>query len=262
MRKMAKIGRNERCPCGSGLKYKKCHASAGGPPAGQAATAMPNLQHILEQMRASERIRQAQQGLGRPIVALKSGDRQIVAVGNRVYFSDKWKTFPDFLADYAKQKLGSDWGNAEIAKPLAERHPLMQWYDAYCKYQQATIKTPGEVCNANVTGIVACYLGLAYSLYLLDHNVEIQERLSVASRTPQTFRARSTSYSSQTSSSAPASNSRWRTKAMANRSIASLPLCRAKLARNTGSKRKWAPRLAFWERRISTVAAAEKFLDG
>ena len=20
-----KIGRNERCPCGSGLKYKKCH---------------------------------------------------------------------------------------------------------------------------------------------------------------------------------------------------------------------------------------------
>lgn len=73
--------------------------------------------------------------------------------------------------------MGGNWGNAEIAKPFAERHPLMQWYDAYCKYQQATIKTPGEVCNANVTGIVACYLGLAYSLYLLDHNVEIQERL-------------------------------------------------------------------------------------
>jgi hypothetical protein len=65
--------------------------------------------------------------------------------------------------------------NAQIAKPLAERHPVMQWYDAYCKYQQATIKSPGEVCNANVTGVVACYLGLAYSLYLLDHNVEIQE---------------------------------------------------------------------------------------
>jgi hypothetical protein len=56
-------------------------------------------------------------------------------------------------------------------------HPLMRWYDAYCKYQQATIKTPGEVCTAVVTGIVACYLRLAYSLYLLDHNVEIQERL-------------------------------------------------------------------------------------
>ena len=44
----AKIGRNDPCPCGSGLKYKKCHASPGGPPAGKAASAVPNLQHVLE----------------------------------------------------------------------------------------------------------------------------------------------------------------------------------------------------------------------
>ena len=25
----AKIGRNDRCPCGSGLKYKHCHSLAG-----------------------------------------------------------------------------------------------------------------------------------------------------------------------------------------------------------------------------------------
>ena len=25
----AKVGRNERCPCGSGLKYKQCHGQAG-----------------------------------------------------------------------------------------------------------------------------------------------------------------------------------------------------------------------------------------
>jgi hypothetical protein len=36
------------------------------------------------------------------------------------------ETFPDFLGEYMKRKLGSDWGNAEIVKPLAERHPLMQ----------------------------------------------------------------------------------------------------------------------------------------
>ncbi|HEX4411114.1 MAG TPA: SEC-C domain-containing protein [Xanthobacteraceae bacterium] len=184
---MAKIGRNQPCPCGSGLKYKKCHASPAGLPAGKADSTVPNLENVLQQIRASERIRQVQQGLGRPIVAFKSGDRQMVAVKNKVYFSDKWKTFPDFLADYVKQKLGSNWGNAEIAKPLAERHPVMQWYDAYCKYQFATIKTPGEVCNANVTGVVACYLGLAYSLYLLDHNVEIQERLIDRLKDPANF---------------------------------------------------------------------------
>jgi hypothetical protein len=27
----SKIGRNERCPCGSGLKYKHCHGLPGGP---------------------------------------------------------------------------------------------------------------------------------------------------------------------------------------------------------------------------------------
>ncbi len=28
-RNVARIGRNERCPCGSGKKYKDCHLSAG-----------------------------------------------------------------------------------------------------------------------------------------------------------------------------------------------------------------------------------------
>ena len=29
MRRAPKVGRNERCPCGSGKKYKKCHGSIG-----------------------------------------------------------------------------------------------------------------------------------------------------------------------------------------------------------------------------------------
>ncbi len=28
-RSVTRIGRNERCPCGSGKKYKECHLSAG-----------------------------------------------------------------------------------------------------------------------------------------------------------------------------------------------------------------------------------------
>jgi SEC-C motif len=171
-----KIGRNEPCPCGSGKKYKKCHGSFAAQ-AVEASQPRPDIAKLLEQVRAQEKIREAQQGRGRAIVSLKHGDRQIVAVKNTVYFSDKWKTFPDFLADYIKQKLDPNWGIAEIVKPLEQRHPIMQWYDAYCRYQQATIPNPGEVANATVTGVVACYLGLAYSLYLLDHNVELQARL-------------------------------------------------------------------------------------
>jgi hypothetical protein len=177
---MAKIGRNEPCHCGSGLKYKKCH---GGPLDGPHGKPPLAVQNVIEAHRANEQIRQEQQGLGRPIVGFKTGEHQLVAVGDKIYFSKAWKTFPDFLADYLKMKLG----NAEIAKPLAERHPIMQWHDAYCRYQQATIKKPGEVTTAQVTGIVACYLGLAYSLYLLDHNVELQDRLVARLKNPGNF---------------------------------------------------------------------------
>jgi hypothetical protein len=98
-------------------------------------------------------------------------------VGNTVHWSKSWKTFPDFLNDYIKKTLGSEWGNAEIQKPLAERHPIMQWYDGYARYQQETIREKGQVTSVKVTGVVACYLGLAYSLYLIAHNVELQARL-------------------------------------------------------------------------------------
>jgi hypothetical protein len=175
---MATIRRNEPCPCASGLKYKKCHGSYANPAARANASADARTRELFERHGAAERIREQQQGLGRPIIGFKTNNgHRMVAVGSTLYWSERWKAFPDFLADYLKQKFGSDWGDAEIAKPFAERHPILQWYDAYCRYQHATVKVPGNIATTIVTGIVACYLGLAYSLYLLDHNVEIQERL-------------------------------------------------------------------------------------
>jgi hypothetical protein len=132
---------------------------------------------MMRQHYAQEEIRRVQQGLGRPIISNMFKDHRIVAVGNTIHWSKSWKTFPDFLNDYIKKKLGSAWGNAEIKKPLAERHPIMQWYDTYARYQQETVKEKGQVTSAEVTGVVACYIGLAYSLYLIAHNVELQARL-------------------------------------------------------------------------------------
>ncbi len=172
-----KIGRNQTCPCGSGLKFKKCCGSYAAGDQAPASDRTADIQHAFERHRADERIREQQQGFGRPIVAFKANDQQLVAVGMTLYHSPSWKTFPDFLADYIKQVLDPAWGNAELAKPFAERHPVIQWYDACCRYQQSMIKTAGEPTAMNVTGVVACYLGLAYSLYLIKHNVELQERL-------------------------------------------------------------------------------------
>lgn len=168
-----KIGRNQPCPCGSGRKYKRCCGST----LNDTTSSPSNLTSALERSKADELIRQQQQGLGRPIISVNTKGQQVVAVGHTIYHSSKWKTFPDFLSDYLKMILGSEWGNAEIAKPISKRHTILQWYDELCRQQRNHQQTPGEVYSSPLTGVVYCYLGLAYSLYLLKHNVELQERL-------------------------------------------------------------------------------------
>jgi len=188
-----KIGRNDPCICGSGRKFKHCH---GGPP-----YELPNLvgaanleQRIIaegkrqfERHKARELQRQKQQGLGRPIISIEHKGYRFVAVGNRLHYG-KWKTFPDFLHNYIKATVGSDWGNGEIAKPLAERHPIMQWYDKVRHLQMAHVGNPGELFSTPVTGAVSAYNRLAYNLYLIAHNgKDIQTRLLARLRNKGNF---------------------------------------------------------------------------
>ena len=137
---------------------------------------------------AFEHQRQAQQGLGQPIIAaeLSSGHR-LVAVKNRLFHSKRWKTFHDFLIDYLKDAMGSDWGNAELAKPLDQRHRILVWYDKLCEQQRLFIKEPGVVVNSRMTGAVAAYLHLAYDLYALAHNADLRTKLVARLRDSRSF---------------------------------------------------------------------------
>lgn len=169
---MAKIGRNQPCPCGSGKKYKRCHGFTNNEEnfSRQAKDAMTRI----EAMRVQ---RERQQGLGNPIISAEVLGRRFVAVKNRLLHSQKWKTFHDFLCDYITMAMGSNWGNAELAKSLDQRHPILVWYYHLCEHQQHYVKQPGMVHSAQMTGAVAAYMHLAYDLYALDHNAELQEKL-------------------------------------------------------------------------------------
>jgi len=175
--RMAKIGRNQPCPCGSGKKYKRC---CGDPlkerPAARNGPLPPAIAKMLREQKAKELMRTQQQGLGKPIISTDFNDHKVVAVGNTVYFSKDWKFFTDFLSHYLKTKLDPEWGNEELAKAPEERHPIVQWYTAYCEFQKKHEKQPDGTYSGEATGVFFCYLGLAYSLYLLDHNAELQER--------------------------------------------------------------------------------------
>lgn len=170
---MAKIGRNEKCPCGSGKKYKRCHGLIEHLEQRDAA-----LVQMLQQAEAAQVQRQRQQGLGKPIISAEiSSGHRFVAVKNRLLHSKNWKTFHDFLRDYIQISLDPEWGNAEIAKPPEDRHPILNWYQKLCVHQKTFITEPGKVADAPMTGAVAAYMHLAYDLYALDHNAELQKKL-------------------------------------------------------------------------------------
>lgn len=150
--------------------------------------AMAQMQLALAREEAREHQRRLMQGLGRPIIswADRNGYR-CVCVGKEVHWSKTWQTFPDFLGDFIKRVMTPEWGGAEIKKPLAERHPLMQWYDKFCAFQRAQQRNDKGIYSAEPTGAVAAYLGLAYDLYLCAHNAELPELLLKRLRNPATF---------------------------------------------------------------------------
>lgn len=170
-------GRNDPCPCGSGKKWKRCHGnpvSAPPPPAVDPDRGR-DLKRQFAQHEAKETQRVLQQGRGRPIISTQFQGRRVVAVGGEVRASLNWLTFHDFLLDYIKDAMGREWGAAEFRK--ADPHPLMRLARLVQEFKQRHDGQANKVKTGHGTGAVMAYLGLAYNLYLLKHNAELQQRL-------------------------------------------------------------------------------------
>jgi SEC-C motif len=190
---MNKIGRNAPCPCGSGKKYKRCCGSIEAKTSPHLSSAMPHLPPDVllgfQRQEAREHQRRLMQGLGRPIISFEMDGYRLVAVGNEIRWSNRWKTFHDFLIDYIKHLMTPEWGNAELAKPEADRHLLLRWFTKTGRHQQsiAAAARPGEILTAAMTGAIKAFLGLAYDLYLCAHNAQLPPLLLKRLRNPATF---------------------------------------------------------------------------
>ncbi|MBU2621992.1 MAG: SEC-C domain-containing protein [Proteobacteria bacterium] len=175
----AKLRRNDPCPCGSGKKVKKCHGVAAG-----RQEMMPinfaldkSIQNKIAEHKAIAVQRQKQQGLGRPIISENFKGHRFVAVGNELRWSEKWKTFHDFLFDYIKTCFGKEWWLGELAKAPQKRHPILIWAVLLSKYTAEHFNASDKIHSTLTTGAIDAYLGLSYNLYLLAHNVELQKSL-------------------------------------------------------------------------------------
>jgi hypothetical protein len=184
--KKRKVGRNDPCPCGSGKKYKRCHGNPLNVQSAQLLTPEV-LKKKLDEINALEKQREKQQGLGRPIISTIHNGIRVVAIGSRIMQSPNWRTFHDFLFDYAKTVLGEAWGTAELQKPRELRHPILNWYHDATIYLNTFIKQPGKVHLAPKNASADAYLNLGYNLYLLEHNAKVQEVLLNRLKNPDQF---------------------------------------------------------------------------
>jgi hypothetical protein len=182
-----KIGRNQKCPCGSGKKYKKCCLNAQKkvptPELPLPADVLDHARQALRLNEAAEKVRLQQQGHGRPIFSLTFKGFRIVSVGNTLHWSKNWLVFPDFLLAFLKKSLGREWGTREKENG---QHPIFRWLKKFKDYSDSQ-STDGRLRSAPLIGCVACWLHLGYSLYLIAHHDQLPKRLLKRLRAPLTF---------------------------------------------------------------------------
>ena len=173
-----RVGRNDPCPCGSGKKYKRCFLLNRC-----AGSVSAEFENPAREAAEAEQRRRQQYGAVRPIIHARDKDRTLIAVGSRIFFDApdrnvRWNTFTDLLFGYIRTAIGSGWGQAELRKPLAERHQVMQWYDHVCRLQRETaVLEPNGLYAIDADGVTTAYLHLAYDLFILDDHRLLQKEV-------------------------------------------------------------------------------------
>lgn len=173
------LGSDDPCPCRSGKLFGECCLREGRAAyeSGIPVIKIPHAPAELGEFLAAERRRQDHFGEVRPAIHADWRGLKVVAVGNKVHFSEKWKTPADFLSDYLKSVMGAEWDRAELKKPLGDRHQVMQWYDGMCRFQARQQRGSDGIFAVAPNGAMRAYLLLAYDLYTLNHHRALQDRL-------------------------------------------------------------------------------------
>jgi len=124
-----------------------------------------------------EKLIQNKYGYINNTIHCRSGNFQVISVGKTVMWDKKWITFPDFLMDYIKFILGKEWWNANIANPISEQHQIIRWHKGMVHFQNLQMRNCNGLYEAKVNSAMLSYLLLAYDLYTIDHNSELQKRI-------------------------------------------------------------------------------------
>ena len=170
--KPGKIGRNDPCFCGSGLKYKKCHLLKGIDP--PKALEIP--QEVIDKERnAAKRREDYLQSKGIYISlpnTIQFKGKTMLAVGNRIMVDDNpHATFHQLLFRNLQQVLGEEWWKQQDSKADSERHYVRVCFE---KLSSSGARTDLDMTQIDentrsmlATGDVQALLSLAFDVWLL-----------------------------------------------------------------------------------------------
>jgi hypothetical protein len=144
---------------------------------------LQRLQEMARMHEAQESVRLQQQGHGRAIISFTDHGYRLVAVGKTIYWDKNWLVFPDFLLFFMKKTLGPEWGAREKSKG---EHPIFRWLEKFKRHNDS-LPAEGKLKSSPMMGFLACWLRLAYALYLIEHHDALPKPLLRRLRDPAFF---------------------------------------------------------------------------
>jgi hypothetical protein len=161
-----KLGRNDPCPCGSTLKYKKCCDP----------TKLERRQYTKGAVHASLAFDEAefakQGGYCRPHIHTMHGGERVRAVGSAVHRRPPQETFHEFLINFGKWSFGERWYKDQLKLPRDQMHQFMLWCVAYSDFSKANATEANQTAtgwSAVPSGPVSSLLLMGNDLYWLQH---------------------------------------------------------------------------------------------
>ncbi len=169
-----KLGRNEICFCGSGVKYKKCCLPKGLTPPRPNSEVPPEVLASYYKAQSERRYLESKGiYIGFPNTVTFKGKSFLAVANQLLWIPQPDLSFHQLIIWNLTMTLGKEWWSTESAKPEAERHFIRRCLDEMKanppgknqEFQQVTENLQTFVATGNMQSIIS----LAFDVYLLTH---------------------------------------------------------------------------------------------
>ncbi len=172
-----KLGRNDKCHCGSGKKYKKCHLD-------KENTGVPIevMRYFQRKNAEHEMLRKA--GIHIPLVPpILFKEMSARAFGRKVYSNRPVEeTFHMFLIAILQEEIGISWWIEQQSLPPADRHFIAICFEKFQEWIQKNNNTAKRLGKTNIwaakpDGYSKSLLLLAFDVVSLSHMQKLPDSL-------------------------------------------------------------------------------------